>query len=96
MLALISAGTLLNYLDRTVLGITAPRMSVELHLSPATMGVVFSAFSWSYAAAQIPGGWLLDRAESPWYRSVTLFRQPSEGDWPAVFRQMAKRLAARN
>jgi len=25
------------------------------------MGFVFAAFSWSYAAAQIPGGWVLDR-----------------------------------
>ena len=61
MLALISAGTTINYLDRTVLGITAPQMSAELHLSPAAMGIIFSAFSWSYAAAQLPGGWLLDR-----------------------------------
>jgi ACS family D-galactonate transporter-like MFS transporter len=61
VLALISAGTMINYLDRTVLGIAAPDMAAQLHLSPAVMGVVFSAFSWSYAAAQIPGGWLLDR-----------------------------------
>ena len=61
VLALISAGTMINYLDRTVLGIAAPGISSDLHLSPAVMGVVFSAFSWSYAASQIPGGWVLDR-----------------------------------
>ena len=61
MLALISAGTAINYLDRTVLGIAAPRLTVDLDLSPAMMGLVFSVFSWSYAAAQIPGGVLLDR-----------------------------------
>ena len=61
VLALISIGTMINYLDRTVLGIAAPQISSELHLAPAIMGIVFSAFSWSYAAAQIPGGWLLDR-----------------------------------
>jgi ACS family D-galactonate transporter-like MFS transporter len=61
VLALISAGTMINYLDRTVLGVAAPAMSAELHISPAVMGIVFSAFSWSYAASQIPGGWLLDR-----------------------------------
>jgi len=75
MLALISAGTLINYLDRTVLGIAAPRMTAELHLSPAVMGIVFSAFSWSYAAAQIPGGWLLDRAGTrlTYWLAVTLW-----------------------
>ena len=61
VLALISAGTMINYLDRTILGIAAPSLTADLHISPAAMGIVFSAFSWSYAAAQIPGGWLLDR-----------------------------------
>jgi MFS transporter, ACS family, D-galactonate transporter len=61
VLALISVGTMINYLDRTVLGVAAPGLQSDLHISPAMMGIVFSAFSWSYAAAQIPGGWLLDR-----------------------------------
>ncbi|MCW5623345.1 MAG: MFS transporter [Burkholderiales bacterium] len=54
-------GTMINYLDRTVLGIAAPTLSRDLGLSAAVMGVVFSAFSWTYALAQIPGGVFLDR-----------------------------------
>jgi len=75
MLGLISVGTLINYLDRTVLGIAAPRMTAEMHLSPTVMGLIFSAFSWSYAAAQIPGGWLLDRAGTrlTYWLAVTLW-----------------------
>jgi ACS family D-galactonate transporter-like MFS transporter len=61
MLALITVGTLINYLDRAVLGVTAPTLSHDLGLSASLMGVVFAAFSWTYAAAQIPGGGLLDR-----------------------------------
>jgi ACS family D-galactonate transporter-like MFS transporter len=61
VLALISVATLLNYLDRAVMGVAAPSMSRELGLSPAVMGVILSAFSWTYALAQIPGGMLLDR-----------------------------------
>jgi ACS family D-galactonate transporter-like MFS transporter len=61
VLALISVGTMINYLDRTVLGVAAPDMAADLHISPSVMGIIFSAFSWSYAAAQVPGGWLLDR-----------------------------------
>ena len=30
-------------------------------LTPASLGIVFSAFSWSYALLQIPGGVFLDR-----------------------------------
>ena len=61
VLALICFATMLNYADRAVLGVAAPAMTAELHISPAVMGLVFSVFSWTYAAAQIPGGVLLDR-----------------------------------
>jgi ACS family D-galactonate transporter-like MFS transporter len=61
VLALIAFGTMLNYLDRTVLGIAAPSLAKELGLTPAMMGLAFSAFSWSYALLQIPGGVFLDR-----------------------------------
>ena len=30
--------------------------------------------------------WLLERADSPWYPTMRLFRQSSWGDWPGVFR----------
>jgi len=61
ILALISFATLLNYLDRAVMGVAAPALTAELQLSPVTMGIIFSAFSWTYAISQIPGGILLDR-----------------------------------
>jgi ACS family D-galactonate transporter-like MFS transporter len=61
ILALIAVGTMINYLDRTVLGIAAPFLTRDLGLSAAMMGLVFSAFSWSYALLQIPGGIFLDR-----------------------------------
>src|SRR4029078_9459217 len=61
ILALVAIGTMINYLDRTVLGIAAPFLTRDLALSGAQMGLVFSAFSWSYAALQIPGGIFLDR-----------------------------------
>ena len=28
--------------------------------------------------------WMLGRSDSPWYRSVTVYRQRSPGDWPGV------------
>jgi ACS family D-galactonate transporter-like MFS transporter len=44
-----------------VLGIAAPALTKELAIDAAVMGVVFSAFSWSYAVSQVPGGLFLDR-----------------------------------
>ena len=41
----------------------------------AVMGVMFSAFSWTYVAAQIPGGMFLDRfgTKLTYYLSMTLW-----------------------
>jgi hypothetical protein len=36
--------------------------------------------------------WLLERAESPWYPALRLFRQRAWGDWTGVFDQAAAAL----
>ena len=36
--------------------------------------------------------WLLDRADSPWYPTARLFRQPAVGDWTAVVRRLREEL----
>jgi MFS transporter, ACS family, D-galactonate transporter len=61
ILTLLAVGTMINYLDRTVLGIAAPQLTKELGINAALMGLMFSVFSWSYVASQIPGGLFLDR-----------------------------------
>ncbi|HEV3428733.1 MAG TPA: MFS transporter, partial [Paraburkholderia sp.] len=75
ILGLLAIGTMINYLDRTVLGIAAPQLTKELGINAALMGVVFSAFSWSYVVAQIPGGVFLDRFGSKltYFLSMTLW-----------------------
>jgi ACS family D-galactonate transporter-like MFS transporter len=66
---------MINYLDRTILGIAAPALTQELGISAVVMGFIFSAFSWSYTAMQIPGGILLDRFGSRlvYFWSLTLW-----------------------
>ena len=51
----------INYIDRTVLSAAAPQISKEFGLSADMMGLVLSAFFWSYALLQIPAGWVADR-----------------------------------
>ncbi|MFM0645617.1 MFS transporter [Paraburkholderia bryophila] len=51
----------ITYLDRSNLSIAATAIAQDLQLDPAQMGLVFSAFGWSYALLQIPGGMLVDR-----------------------------------
>ena len=38
--------------------------------------------------------WLYDRADSPWYPSMRIYRQPTPGDWASVLRQAASDLPA--
>ena len=61
ILALITFATMLNYVDRSVMGVAQPSLVRDLAISPELMGLIFSAFSWTYAFAQIPGGLVLDR-----------------------------------
>jgi MFS transporter, ACS family, D-galactonate transporter len=61
ILAIIVIATAINYLDRANLSIVAPYVKRDLHISAIQLGLVFSAFSWTYAALQIPGGWVLER-----------------------------------
>jgi MFS transporter, ACS family, D-galactonate transporter len=61
ILVMVTIATMINYLDRTVLSVATPALRSELQIDAATMGFVLSAFSWTYAAAQIPGGIILDR-----------------------------------
>jgi tetratricopeptide (TPR) repeat protein len=38
--------------------------------------------------------WMLGRADSPWYPTMRLFRQPAPGDWSAVFEAVESALRA--
>ncbi len=61
VVALLFIITSINYGDRATISMVGASMSKELGLGPVGLGYVFSAFSWAYVIAQIPGGWLLDR-----------------------------------
>jgi MFS family permease len=57
---------LINYFDRTIVSVAMPVIAADLHLGPARMGVLLSAFFWSYALMQVPIGWLSDRYNVRW------------------------------
>ncbi len=59
--AMLFAVTVVNYADRATLSLAGPAISKQFGISPVSLGVVFSAFAWTYMLGQIPGGWLLDR-----------------------------------
>src|SRR5437879_2729320 len=63
---LLFAASLIIYLTRDSVSIALPLISKDLHLGPATEGVLLSSFFWSYALMQVPIGWCSDRLNLRW------------------------------
>jgi len=58
---LLAAVLFLNYVDRGALPTAAHHIQQDLHLTFSQLGVLGSAFFWTYALVQIPMGWLAER-----------------------------------
>ena len=61
VMLMIFVSVVITFLDRSNLSITAPAMRTELGIDTVHMGWLLSAFGWTYAFFQIPGGWLVDK-----------------------------------
>ncbi len=61
VLVFLFINVVINYMDRTNISVAATALSKEFNLSSVQLGLIFSAFGWTYAALQIPGGLLTDR-----------------------------------
>lgn len=66
LIGLLVAVAVINYIDRGSLSVAAPAIAAEMRLDPERMGVLLSAFFWSYAAMQFLAGWLADRFSVIW------------------------------
>lgn len=73
--ALLIAGTMINFGDRAVLGVVAPFLIKDLHLSIEQYGVVASAFSWGYVPLQLIAGIIVARlgARKTWTSAMVLW-----------------------
>ena len=67
---LLALSVFINYVDRGNLATAAPLMKGELGLSAAQVGVLLSAFFWTYTPGQILAGWLAHRLNA--YRTLAL------------------------
>jgi MFS family permease len=61
LVALLAAVLFINYADRGLLSIAAPLVQSELHLTDRQLGLLGSAFFWTYTLAQIPIGGIAER-----------------------------------
>ncbi|MEV7422051.1 MULTISPECIES: MFS transporter [unclassified Streptomyces] len=61
IVALLFVVSTLNNADRAILSITGTEIQGQIGISDITLGYLFSAFSWAYMLAQLPGGWIVDK-----------------------------------
>jgi ACS family D-galactonate transporter-like MFS transporter len=73
VLTLMALSVFINYIDRADFSIIAPFLKDELHISAAELGFLLSAFFWTYAAATLLSGWLIDRFEVSWVLAAGFF-----------------------
>lgn len=73
VLALLVFSVFINYIDRGNLSIAAPMLKDELRLSASQLGILLSAFFWTYGLFQILSGWLVDRLNVNWVMAIGFF-----------------------
>jgi MFS transporter, ACS family, D-galactonate transporter len=73
VLLLLGLSVFINYIDRANLSVAAPLLRGELALSSSQLGIVLSAFFWTYACMQPVVGWMVDRFEVKWVFAIGFF-----------------------
>jgi ACS family D-galactonate transporter-like MFS transporter len=66
LLVLLGFCVFINYIDRGNLAIAAPLLKDELGINASQLGVLLSAFFWTYACLLPVYGWLVDRVNVYW------------------------------
>jgi ACS family hexuronate transporter-like MFS transporter len=61
VVALISLGTIINYLSRNSLAVLAPQLKATMHFGAKEYSYVVGAFQLAYTVVQPLSGWVLDR-----------------------------------
>ncbi|MEQ1473351.1 MAG: MFS transporter [Candidatus Acidiferrum sp.] len=59
--SLLGFGVFVNYLDRVNISVSQQALHEAFGITTVTFGYLLSAYSWTYAALQLPSGVLLDR-----------------------------------
>jgi ACS family D-galactonate transporter-like MFS transporter len=68
---LLSLGVLVNYLDRVNISVSGDALRDSFGISTVMFGYLLGAYSWTYAALQLPSGLLLDRFGVKWVGRVS-------------------------
>ncbi len=70
VVALLAVAIFINYVDRGNLATAAPLIKDELRLSNTQIGLLLSAFFWTYTPGQLLAGWLAEKINA--YRTLAI------------------------
>jgi tetratricopeptide (TPR) repeat protein len=85
------AGRLRDFSDTAAL-CDCMDLVISVCTSVAHLSAALGKETWIMLAFAADWRWLLNRTDSPWYPSATLYRQPTRGDWTSVFQQVQRDL----
>lgn len=68
---IVGLGMFVNYVDRVNLSIAGPEIMREFGMSAAQLGMLSSAFLWTYAMLQVPIGSVVDRIGVTWVNRIS-------------------------
>ncbi|MDP3011048.1 MAG: tetratricopeptide repeat protein [Methylococcales bacterium] len=86
-------GTQLHDFTDTAALIELTDVVISVDTSVAHLAAAMGKPTWILLADNQDWRWLLNRADSPWYPSVRLFRQTQRGDWQDVIKQVQHALS---
>lgn len=87
-------GTRLRDFADTAAALSVMDLVISVDTATAHLSGAMGKQTWTLLPFSPDWRWMLERRDSPWYPTMTLFRQPRPGDWDTVFAEIASALTA--
>jgi tetratricopeptide (TPR) repeat protein len=85
---LVDVGKALSDFSETAAALSALDLIITVDTATAHLAGALGRPVWTMLCHTPDWRWHLDRADSPWYPTMRLFRQPKWGDWESVVREI--------
>jgi len=90
--AAVELGAELTDFSETAAALAALDLLICVDTAPIHLAGALGRPAWLLLPEKADWRWLLRREDSPWYKSLRLFRQNRQGEWPPVVERLAKAL----